>query len=547
MIFIYLDLFCNLCGCEQQNMFKLRQHTKKCLTKDPDRAEKERRDNNLTNGSKDQMFVWTVKKYLEYKHEQLVKKEKEKVMKPVENSPKKSGPKKVLKRKLEDQEQNEEFCDRVKEPKMEELDKFDDSVARDVKQEAVKNGNDTDNGIEPNELLRVKCEAESDNDDGDNDEVDNYDYGNENGYRDEDSSFENDEADEDFKPDDIKEEKESSDNEESNVPEDSKEGIFENMLLRHLLQQPITTLQIQKSLDDADAKPKYKPKPKPKHTCEECGLELSNIKEMRKHKNQEHKKEKQIGLRKSGPVMCPHCGKMIASAKHLREHIKRMHEEFLNKPEGEGHDVFNGVNDASVCTTCGKDFENARLLRLHIKQTHDRHKHIQVCPYCTKEIFNLKKHIRDYHPHPEDDDKEILCKECDTIVIARDWKQHKSKFHGREICPFCGILATKEHIEYVHKVQPVACDICHAVLKNKRALRNHKMKVHPPMEILSCSDCHQVFENKIKLYAHKYAVHNYEESKCEWCGGTYKNRKLLQAHKRVMHKDLYVGRDQRVQ
>ena len=533
---------------EQQNMFKLRQHTKKCLAKNPDKAEKERKENNLVNGSKDQIFVWTVKKYLQYKSDQLVKKEK--AVKTTENSIKKTSPKKALKRKLENYEQGdeEEFCDKVKAPKTEDLDKFDDSLMKEVKQEAVKNGNDTDNGIEPNELLRVKCEAESDNDDGYQDEMDNFDFGD--GDDDGDSSYEPDEADEHFKTD-IKEEKESSDNEESNLTEDSKEGILGNMLLRHLLQQPITTtLQIQKSLDDADAKPKYKPKPKKIHTCEECGLELSNIKEMRKHKNQVHKAEikKQYGgARKTGPVMCPHCGKMIASAKHLREHIKRMHEEYLNKPEGEGHEVFNGVNDSSVCTTCGKEFENARLLRLHVKQTHDRHKHIQVCPYCAKEIFNLKKHIRDYHPHPEDEDKEILCKECDTIVIARDWKQHKSKIHGREICPFCGILATKEHIEYVHKVQPVPCDICHAVLKNKRALRNHKMKVHPPTEILSCTDCHQVFENKIKLYAHKYAVHNYEESKCEWCGGTYKNRKLLQAHKRVMHKDLYVGRDQRVQ
>ena len=30
-----------------------------------------------------------------------------------------------------------------------------------------------------------------------------------------------------------------------------------------------------------------------------------------------------------------------------------------------------------------------------------------------------------------------------------------------------------------------------------------------------------------------------EDLKCEFCGGTYKNRKLLQVHKRVSHPDLY--------
>ena len=116
----------------------------------------------------------------------------------------------------------------------------------------------------------------------------------------------------------------------------------------------------------------------------------------------------------------------------------------------------------------------------------------------------------------------------------------------QEICPFCGKLATKEHIEYVHRVQPVQCDICLAELKNKRALRNHKNKVHAPPEILTCKDCGQIFDNKIKLYAHNYAVHSYQESRCEWCNGTYKNKKLLQAHKRVMHKDLYIGRDTQI-
>ena len=30
-----------------------------------------------------------------------------------------------------------------------------------------------------------------------------------------------------------------------------------------------------------------------------------------------------------------------------------------------------------------------------------------------------------------------------------------------------------------------------------------------------------------------------ENVKCEFCGGTYRNRKLLQQHKKVSHPDLY--------
>ena len=49
----------------------------------------------------------------------------------------------------------------------------------------------------------------------------------------------------------------------------------------------------------------------------------------------------------------------------------------------------------------------------------------------------------------------------------------------------------------------------------------------------------QVFETHYKLYNHRYANHNLEEVQCEFCGGNYKSKKLLHAHKKVSHPDLY--------
>ena len=49
----------------------------------------------------------------------------------------------------------------------------------------------------------------------------------------------------------------------------------------------------------------------------------------------------------------------------------------------------------------------------------------------------------------------------------------------------------------------------------------------------------QVFDTAYKLYNHRYAVHRLQECRCEFCGGTYKNTKLLQVHKRVSHTELY--------
>merc|ERR1719232_460245 len=61
------DLYCNLCGRECQNMFKLRKHTKLCLTKDPDIAAQERIKNEADNERvRQQLETWTHEQYQEW-------------------------------------------------------------------------------------------------------------------------------------------------------------------------------------------------------------------------------------------------------------------------------------------------------------------------------------------------------------------------------------------------------------------------------------------------------------------------------------------------
>merc|ERR1711978_512881 len=79
-------------------MFKLRKHTKSCLRKDPIKTQKMRLENALHNGCGGQIFVWPVKKYLEYKKEQQVKKEEENISKETVKKVKKKG----VKRKKKD-------------------------------------------------------------------------------------------------------------------------------------------------------------------------------------------------------------------------------------------------------------------------------------------------------------------------------------------------------------------------------------------------------------------------------------------------------------
>ena len=270
--------------------------------------------------------------------------------------------------------------------------------------------------------------------------------------------------------------------------------------------------------------------------CEEV------VKDLRRHRVEEHSEIMAIIKKSLGPTgvcVCHLCGKQIGKQLNFETHLRKMHGELLLKV---GPDSMDNL----YCEDCGQDFDNARDLRLHRKQTHDRHFYVKVCPECGKEVMDLPTHMKAVHPDPNDD-KDYPCKTCDQIFRSvRDLKLHKRRDHGKEICPICGKLASRDHINNVHKIQPVQCEICFAELRNKTALRKHKNSVHAPAQRMTCSECGQVFENKVKLYAHTYQVHNYQESKCEWCGGTYKNKKLLQAHKRVMHKDVYIGRDTQI-
>jgi len=178
-------------------------------------------------------------------------------------------------------------------------------------------------------------------------------------------------------------------------------------------------------------------------------------------------------------------------------------------------------------------------------------KESKLCPICAKETKRLSAHMAEVHPK---DEGEYPCNDCDKIFISkRKLQKHVTNVHcgkPKRLCPYCSKLGSEHHI-YTCKVaqnqDPVKCDVCSKELKNKEALRGHKRKVHGKQVMVECPVCYQVFETQYKLYNHTYAVHNTEDSRCEFCGGSYKNRKLLQAHKRVSHPDLYEASQQEKQ
>ena len=199
----------------------------------------------------------------------------------------------------------------------------------------------------------------------------------------------------------------------------------------------------------------------------------------------------------------------------------------------------NQLGSTQICPHCGKVFETTKGMNYHISQAHEM---VKFCQICQKDFDNFPQHKEQFHPPSADD---LTCKECNTTLKTRkSLRRHMREQHENDnklICPVCSKMVHRSHINQAHKEEPSICDICSALFKNKHGLRGHKRKVHGDIENVPCPHCDQVIETKYKLYQHIYAVHNLQESPCDECGKTYKNIKLLQAHKKIMHPDVYIS------
>ena len=233
-----------------------------------------------------------------------------------------------------------------------------------------------------------------------------------------------------------------------------------------------------------------------------------------------HRKEKPQSVRESLKI-CPVCAKEV---RHLSHHMKSVHAsgEPLN------------------CSQCSSTFKNIKYLKQHVKTAHDstnREDAFKMCPFCAKEVKHLNNHIRDAHPK---DGEAFPCDECGSIFKSKRYlRNHVENIHridSKIICPICSKLVNKHHLYTAHGLDtPFICEVCSKTFKTKHALCGHKRKIHSERGRFQCSECGAVFDQAHKLYGHRYAVHKTEEVKCEFCGSNYKNKKLLQAHKRVSH------------
>lgn len=501
------DLYCNLCGLQCMNIFKLRRHTRRCLTLDWDYVANKRRLNEMRNGCRMQEFTVSMALLPEVmeKNKDLLQTYKARH----ENEPQKKVKKiKQLKREM-----------------------LDDSM------EEVENKQEI---ISENEMLELAetCEEskavieQGEREIGEKSEVEKFDLP---------ETEKMEVKEEEGKS--IKEEVEDEEEEErfeyemdfsyadsdNQVSDGEEEGSFEDVGKQESYikeEEDFTETFIEKP-----TRQKYEgQKIGKKRECTICGKFVSN---MSVHVNGVHAKEK---------LPCPLCGLSFGGNYNLKNHIKRTH----------------GQHEELPCPQCGKMFRGKNRLTIHIHSVHSegaerrreerkakgikpkvKRKSLITCDLCGETVASLKRHLESAH-----NDTKHVCPECGLelktprCLLRHVQYVHMEKRNPQDVpCEDCGQTFPSERRLYLHRrthhSQPVHCDECGQEYGSKQLLAYHKKSAHAPLDIRPCPECGKIFNTKPQMYNHIRHVHT--PASCQQCGLVFSTTRKLDYHKSTVH------------
>ena len=127
------------------------------------------------------------------------------------------------------------------------------------------------------------------------------------------------------------------------------------------------------------------------------------------------------------------------------------------------------------------------------------------------------------------------------VTDSQDQEQVKQEAKEHP-CDKCPRMFSTSKLLYFHKTRshgdPVGCDICQKVLKNKASLSHHMRNVHEPSKF-TCSLCGKGLKTLRNLKFHETMCGSFRRNKghipCHVCHKTYSNEDNLQAHVEKAH------------
>ncbi|XP_055635967.1 zinc finger protein ZFP2-like isoform X2 [Toxorhynchites rutilus septentrionalis] len=281
-----------------------------------------------------------------------------------------------------------------------------------------------------------------------------------------------------------------------------------------------------------------------KNKCPICGKVTDQRITLKKHM-----RAHSLQMEETLPFSCSQCPRRFGLEKARDKH-ERLHErKFVVKREKGRDEVLITFYKKISCDICDEEkndhitYDNFWDLKNHMNSEHNKTPYLK-CPICFKKNIcrqQLIVHI-DVHENPD----KYRCDICGEVYQFLE--KHKFKDHEREAetvlksysCEHCGKMFRcegnlKYHIDCVHGVKDVVCDVCKKSF-SKKAISAHKRLVHSD-KMFMCEQCPKMFKNRNGLELHK-SEHDIElrkPVKCELCGKEMRRGSSLAKHMKVIH------------
>lgn len=289
---------------------------------------------------------------------------------------------------------------------------------------------------------------------------------------------------------------------------------------------------------------KVESKPEAESICLSCDKTFTSSKHLADHLKKVHSKQL---------LDCPVCSSQAKHLGGLRQHMKRQHKldsqeiaEKLRAVRVRDRTVYQDTHKSQlevVCPECNKVFKGKYNLRHHIENWHKSGDHL--CNVCGDE-FDLKGKLKNHHAAHHGKDHSGVCPICSKEM--KNLKSHMKDVHTveKQICPHCARTFNHKkhltaHITTAHSdpSKAMTCPYCSKLCKNPVYYRQHVRLVHETVNNLStyvsCQECGKEFANKANLHSHVQAVHVVDTKICKVCGRSYKNKMALGKHMKNAH------------
>uniref|UniRef100_A0A182QD23 C2H2-type domain-containing protein n=1 Tax=Anopheles farauti TaxID=69004 RepID=A0A182QD23_9DIPT len=282
-----------------------------------------------------------------------------------------------------------------------------------------------------------------------------------------------------------------------------------------------------------------------RNKCKICGKVTDQQITLKKHMRAHQEK-----LEKDYPFPCSQCTRRFEHEEKRDKH-ERLHgrKVVIKKEKGRDLELLEFYKRI-YCEICednkpeSTSFDNFWDLKVHMGNEHNKAPYLK-CPICFKKNVcrqQLMVHV-DVHNNPENYRCEV-CKE-----IHQNLEKHMIKAHTADTslpdeknysCEHCGKMFKyqtnlRSHIDRVHGVKDVCCNICNKYF-NHKALSAHKRSAHTD-EMFMCEHCPKMFKTRSGLESHKgdHDETQRKSVKCNLCGKEMRRGASMAKHMKTIH------------